>query len=551
MQMLCGVLEQIQQAVLVTDMSVAGLPITYCNTAMARLTGYERGEIRGRNCRFLQGPLTEAAAVRHMVDAIRTAACTTVALTNYRRDGSTFMNQVTLVPVLDSAGAYRYNIGLLADSADCDEAALLLLRSCLPRSLHVNAQPPTFDPRLREATDKQQHAQYAKCIVDFTRIRWMDDIERTFRLLVSYDSVVRMTTLAQMAACTFSESPEDLPQLNLLAEMMALADLALTSQEAGPRAMQICEEYFGIKPTEGSVALATLEEQETIAQVAANSFVKFIRSKACLPLIAKLRGRRPETPALIVQRRQDLLWRAYAVPQDSAQWLHALCSVSEAHSVSMVVSDMMLPGNPMVYVNPAFCALTGYTADEAKGRNCRFLQGPETEPEAVAYMIDTLRRGADCYVRVSNYRKSGDIFYNVSRCHSNSGAFLCSCILVSRSDFESWCGSWSSFGRCTTRIASTATASASRWRSTRTRRRSSSRCSRRSDAFRRRWKCQAKRHAARRTSNGSSRRRARPTLRSGSPRPLPAGGRWRLTRSRPRRRQPCGCATTSPVCSKI
>ena len=95
LQMLCEVIERIPFAMLVTDVCVPGLPITYCNAAMAKLTGYQRSEIEGRNCRFLQGPLTEASAVRQMIVAIRTAEPTTVRVTNYHRDGTTFRNMVS------------------------------------------------------------------------------------------------------------------------------------------------------------------------------------------------------------------------------------------------------------------------------------------------------------------------------------------------------------------------------------------------------------------------------------------------------------------------
>ena len=50
---------------------------------MVKLTGYEKDEIFGRNCCFLQGPRTEAAAVREMIVAVRTASVTTVRVTNY------------------------------------------------------------------------------------------------------------------------------------------------------------------------------------------------------------------------------------------------------------------------------------------------------------------------------------------------------------------------------------------------------------------------------------------------------------------------------------
>ena len=85
LEMLCAVAEQLPHAMAVTDMKTPGLPMTYCNSAMVKLTGYPKEHTQGRNCRFLQGKKTEAAAVRVMVAAIRSAKPTTVRVTNYRR----------------------------------------------------------------------------------------------------------------------------------------------------------------------------------------------------------------------------------------------------------------------------------------------------------------------------------------------------------------------------------------------------------------------------------------------------------------------------------
>ena len=409
LQMLCEVVENIPLAMLVTDMCVPGLPITYCNQAMAKLTGYERGEIRGRNCRFLQGPMTEASAVRQMIVAVRTASQTTVRVTNYRRDGSTFRNVVTLSPVFDTKGVYRYSIGVLADSerAVSDGNALQALRNALPEQLEADAQPPRYDPTLRHTSPEDQSLQHKESVIAFTPIHWINQPEQAITEICC-DSAARMTLISSYWSWCFTEAPEDMPHLELLGEMMALADLGLKERAAGLRAMVLCEKFFGMRPVEGAKALAILEEQQPIALIAANSFSTFLRSKACAQLISKLGGHRSPTiiPAIVIRRR-DLLWAGYDVPPDCKEWLHSLCSAAENHETGFVVSDISIPGNPLIFVNKAFSKMTGYEKQEAMGRNCRFLQGPETEPEAVAWMVDTLRRGADCYVRITNYRKSG------------------------------------------------------------------------------------------------------------------------------------------------
>ena len=97
LQMVCAVAEQLPHAVAITDMKTPGLPVTWCNSAMVNLTGYPKEHTQGRNCRFLQGKRTESASVRVMVSAIRAAKPTTVRVTNYRKDGSEFVNVLTQV----------------------------------------------------------------------------------------------------------------------------------------------------------------------------------------------------------------------------------------------------------------------------------------------------------------------------------------------------------------------------------------------------------------------------------------------------------------------
>ena len=50
----------------------------------------------------------------------------------------------------------------------------------------------------------------------------------------------------------------------------------------------------------------------------------------------------------------------------------------------ITIADPNLPDCPLMYVNEAFCSMTGYTREEIIGRNCRFLQGPDTDPASIA-----------------------------------------------------------------------------------------------------------------------------------------------------------------------
>lgn len=83
-----------------------------------------------------------------------------------------------------------------------------------------------------------------------------------------------------------------------------------------------------------------------------------------------------------------------------------------ASSNGIVIADAREPDMPIIYINPAFERITGYSAQEIIGRNCRFLQGPDKNQPALNELRSALRGGRDCKVVLSNYRKDGTRFWN-------------------------------------------------------------------------------------------------------------------------------------------
>jgi diguanylate cyclase (GGDEF)-like protein/PAS domain S-box-containing protein len=78
----------------------------------------------------------------------------------------------------------------------------------------------------------------------------------------------------------------------------------------------------------------------------------------------------------------------------------------------VVIVDPTTDGHPITYVSPGFEALTGYAAAEVLGRNCKLLQGPDTDPRSVAVLSAAIREGREAYVTLLNYRADGTPFYN-------------------------------------------------------------------------------------------------------------------------------------------
>lgn len=93
---------------LITDPRQPDNPIIFCNEAFSTLTGYSVEELIGRNCRLLQGPETDSAAIARLRDAIEAERDVAIDILNYRKDGSQFWNALFVSPVRDAAGEVIY-----------------------------------------------------------------------------------------------------------------------------------------------------------------------------------------------------------------------------------------------------------------------------------------------------------------------------------------------------------------------------------------------------------------------------------------------------------
>lgn len=79
---------------------------------------------------------------------------------------------------------------------------------------------------------------------------------------------------------------------------------------------------------------------------------------------------------------------------------------------NFVLSDPSLPDNPIVYCSDGFCKLSGYKRQDILGRNCRFLQGPGTDQNAVNLIRKGVEEGRDISVCLLNYKADGTPFWN-------------------------------------------------------------------------------------------------------------------------------------------
>jgi PAS domain S-box-containing protein len=113
--MLLATIDACPLSITVADTAQPDAPLIYANRKFLDLTGYEAGEVIGRNCRLLQGPGTDPQTIAAMRRAIAAGEQTEVELQNYHKNGSKFLNRLVLAPIHDDAGQLTAYIGMQAD----------------------------------------------------------------------------------------------------------------------------------------------------------------------------------------------------------------------------------------------------------------------------------------------------------------------------------------------------------------------------------------------------------------------------------------------------
>ncbi len=111
-----------RMSMIITDPRQEDNPIVFANNAFLRLTGYEREEVVGKNCRFLQGPDTDKDRIAEVKSAIEAERDISVDLLNYRKDGSTFWNALYISPVSNDKGELLFYFASQLDVTDRKES---------------------------------------------------------------------------------------------------------------------------------------------------------------------------------------------------------------------------------------------------------------------------------------------------------------------------------------------------------------------------------------------------------------------------------------------
>lgn len=107
-----GAMDSSPSPMVITRAQGPDRPILYANAAFEELTGYSRGELLGRDCRFLQGADRDQPVLRDIREGLSALKPVSAIVRNYRKDGTPFMNEMHISPVEDDERSTRYFVGI-------------------------------------------------------------------------------------------------------------------------------------------------------------------------------------------------------------------------------------------------------------------------------------------------------------------------------------------------------------------------------------------------------------------------------------------------------
>nr|AML79189.1 putative LOV domain-containing protein [Idiospermum australiense] len=366
-------LSAFQQTFVVSDATKPDYPIMYASAGFFKMTGYLAKEVIGRNCRFLQGARTDPADVAKIREALEAGRSYCGRLLNYKKDGTPFWNLLTISPIKDENGKVLKFIGMQVEVSKHTEGAK-------DKTVRPNGLPESlirYDARQKEMAVssvselvmavKQPHALSESTNRPLTRkSEGGTDRERHEAMGRRFsENVAPATRDSHVGRRSTMQKINELPEGGKKPRKSGLRSFMGLLGKGHPNVE--CSEVVLV--TEDDLMIGSDDE-------------------------------RPES--LDDKARQKEMRRGID-----------LATTLERIEKNFVITDPRLPDNPIIFASDSFLELTEYSREEILGRNCRFLQGPETDPATVRKIREAIDNQTDVTVQLINYTKNGKKFWNL------------------------------------------------------------------------------------------------------------------------------------------
>nr|AML76859.1 putative LOV domain-containing protein [Marrubium vulgare] len=371
-------LATLQQTFVVSDATKPDCPIMYASSGFFTMTGYSSKEVIGRNCRFLQGPETD----QNEVDKVRYAAKNGTSycgrLLNYKKDGTPFWNLLTITPIKDDKGRTIKFIGMQVEVSKYTEGVndKALRPNGLPKSLI------RYDARQKEEAlgSVIEVVQALKNPRSHMRSQSHDAKLEHEKLNLDY-------MLPGPAEAETRSNPGRLSTPGRLTPQLGPDSLTRSASR---------QEMSSKSRKSARVSLLGLKGGRSSSSVGMSGLQQVIEPEIIM--------------TQDIERRDS--WQQAERERDIRQGFD-LATTLERIEKNFVITDPRLPDNPIIFASDSFLELTEFTREEILGRNCRFLQGPETDQTTVQKIRDAIKDQREITVQLINYTKSGKKFWNL------------------------------------------------------------------------------------------------------------------------------------------
>ncbi|XP_020598665.1 phototropin-1A [Phalaenopsis equestris] len=366
-------LSAFQQTFVVSDATKPDQPIMYASEGFFRMTGYTSREVIGRNCRFLQGSGTDPAEISKIREVLASGSNYCGRLLNYKKDGSPFWNLLTIAPIKDEEGNVLKFIGMQVEVSKYTEGSkeTICRPNGLPESLikYDARQKDRARSSLSELVmavkdpnalpDSSSHSLFRKSEGGADKLKAEDQGRRNSEIAAPFRRNSRGSTRSSMQKIDELPEGRKKPRKSGLSSLMGLIGLRSTHAD---------EDEIDV-PLEAD----PVEEDD---------------------------DERPESFE-DNERRKEMRKGI------------DLATTLERIEKNFVITDPRLPDNPIIFASDSFLELTEYSREEILGRNCRFLQGPETDTATVRKIREAIDNERDVTVQLINYTRSGKKFWNL------------------------------------------------------------------------------------------------------------------------------------------
>nr|AML79267.1 putative LOV domain-containing protein [Cercocarpus ledifolius] len=365
------VLSTFQQTFVVSDATKPDYPIMYASAGFFKMTGYTSKEVIGRNCRFLQGSDTDPGDVAQIREALQANGSYCGRLLNYKKDGTPFWNLLTIAPIKDETGKVLKFIGMLVEVSKHTEGSKdkMLRPNGLPESLI------RYDARQKEMASNS----VSELVQAVKRPRSLS--ESMSRPLIRKSGGGRAEEGTEGLGRRNSESvapPRRNSRGDIKLSMQCISELPEKKQRKTSR-----RSFMGmIRKSQTQANHESFDDEVSVDVFESDN---------------------DERPDSVDDK----------VRQKEMRKGIDLATTLERIEKNFVITDPRLPDNPIIFASDSFLELTEYSREEILGRNCRFLQGPETDPATVRKIREAIENQTEVTVQLINYTKSGKKFWNV------------------------------------------------------------------------------------------------------------------------------------------